>query len=127
MPKYRITIPNSKYQEVIKFLKKQKIKYKIEEETSMVSDVELRGWEKSYEELNNLSEPVVKSKSKKKTSSPIKRKKKSGDDFVLTPELKKLLDERLKDAKENPGAEKPWSEVRKGLLKKLKAKKRAIN
>jgi hypothetical protein len=123
MPKYRITIPNSKYQEVIKFLKKQKIKYKIEEETSMVSDVELRGWEKSYEELNNLSEPVVKSKSKKKTSSPIKRKKKSGDDFVLTPELKKLLDERLKDAKENPGAEKPWSEVRKGLLKKLKAKK----
>jgi hypothetical protein len=123
MPKYRITIPDSKSEEFLKFLKKQKIKYKIEEETSMVSDVELKGWGKSYDELNNLSESDVKSKSKKKISTPVKRKKSKEDDFILTPALKKLLDERLKDAKENPGAEKHWSEVRKSLLKKLNSKK----
>ena len=123
MPKYRITIPDSKSEEVIKFLKKQKIKYKIEEEASMVSDVELKGWGKSYDELNNLSESDVKSKSKKKISTPVKRKKKSENDFVLTPALKKLLDERLKDAKENPDAWETWETVRKRLLKKLKAKK----
>jgi len=32
------------------------------------------------------------------------------------------LDERLKDAKENPGAWETWETVRKRLLKKLKAK-----
>lgn len=124
MPKYVITFPDEKAKEVIKFLKKHKIKYSvIKENDSTLSDVELKGWGKSYEELTNLSESESKIKSKKKKSDTLKRKKNKEDDFVLTPELKKLLDERLKDAKDNPDAWETWDTVKKRLKKKLKAKK----
>ncbi len=129
MPQYIITFPDKKAKEIIAYLKKHKIKYAVmypevgEKNVSMVTEKELKGWGKSIEVINNLSDSSVKSKAKKKISTPVKRKKSNDDDYVLTPAIKRLLDERLKDAKENPGAEKPWSEVRKSLLKKLKAKK----
>lgn len=122
MPKYVITFPDDKVKEVIKFLKKHKIKYSVvEENSSVVSDMELKGWGKSYEELTNLS--TSDRKKTKQKEKEVKRKKNKEDDFVLTPALKKLLDERLKDAKENPDDWESWETVKKRLLKKLKAKK----
>ena len=41
-------------------------------------------------------------------------------DSVPFPDWQKqLLDERLKDLEENPGAGIPWSQVRAGVLRKL--------
>lgn len=40
-------------------------------------------------------------------------------DLELTPEIRKLIDERLKEADENPGNTIPWNEVRDELQQRF--------
>jgi putative addiction module component (TIGR02574 family) len=39
----------------------------------------------------------------------------SEEDIPITPEQRALLDERLDDLEQNPGAQSPWSEVKTRL------------
>jgi putative addiction module component (TIGR02574 family) len=39
----------------------------------------------------------------------------SDEDIPVTPEERALLDERLADLEQNPGAQSPWSEVKARL------------
>ncbi len=48
----------------------------------------------------------------------------SPPDFELTPELRKMLRERLAEAKANPGAGVPWEEAHQRIKTKLANRQR---